>query len=133
MKIRRGDLRDVYVEDGRSAVFVNEQVIVLSEIATAILQVIPPDGSVTLEHLTNEVVAEFGPPAPPLDAGTLVTQQVHDLVAHSVLNTDEPTSNDALTPQAVQSSEGRLEASAVVLHEGVDARCCRHRRRAPGG
>lgn len=108
MRIGRGELRDVYVEDGRSAVFVNDQVIVLSDIATVILQAIPPDGSVTLEHLTNEVVAQVGPPAPPLDAGTLVTQQVHDLVAHSVLDTDEPTSDDALTTQAVQSLRDAL-------------------------
>lgn len=108
MRIRRGALRDVYVEDGRSAVFVNEQVIVLSEIATVILQATPPDRSITLEHLTNEVVAEVGPPAPPLDAGTLVTQQVHDLVAHSVLNTDEPIGDDALTPQAVQALRDAL-------------------------
>lgn len=101
MKVRRGSLQDVYVKDGRSVVFVNDQVIVLSEVATAILSVTPREGSVTLAHIAASVVAEVGRPAPPLDAHRVVARQVHDLVAHGVLVSDELPLTNPLTATSV--------------------------------
>lgn len=86
MKVRRGELLDVLVADGRAAVFVRGQVVVLSEMATAILSATPVTGSTTLEQLTAAVVEEFGPPADPGDASRLTRAQVAELVEHHVLD-----------------------------------------------
>lgn len=108
LRVGRGDLRDVFVEDGRSAVFVNEQVIVLSEIATLILQAIPAEGAVTLKQVTADVLAVVGPPEAPLDADELVSRQVHELVAHGILRTDDPPPTAGLTPRGVQGLRDAL-------------------------
>ncbi|KRF35043.1 hypothetical protein [Nocardioides sp. Soil805] len=86
MRVRRGELLDALVADGRAAVFVRGQVVVLSEMATVILTATPVTGSTTLEQLTATVVDEFGPPAPPLDALELTRAQVVELVEHHVLD-----------------------------------------------
>jgi hypothetical protein len=85
VRVRRGDLRDVLVADGRAAVFVRGHVVVLSEVATAILAATPEEGSTSLERMAAIVVEEFGDPAPPDDALHLTREHVMQLVEHHVL------------------------------------------------
>lgn len=85
MRVRRGQIRDTFTEGGRCAVFVNNQVVVLSEIATSILDAMPTQSATTLDEVTRAVVKEFGEPEPPLDATELTRHQLLDLVAHHVL------------------------------------------------
>ncbi len=90
MKVARGTLQDVYVSADRAAVMVDEQVLVLSALATSILRAVPEDGAVNLEWITANVEAEFGPPEPPETAADLTLAQVHDLAAHGVLVLENP-------------------------------------------
>ena len=85
MNIGRGELVDVYVDDGRSVVMVEESVLVLSELATAILAAVPSGATVSLGEVTDHVVQTFGPPEEPSAAEELTRQQVFELVAHRVL------------------------------------------------
>jgi hypothetical protein len=52
---------DEYVEDGVAAVFVDQQVVVVSELATELLHLIP-EGGAELEALADGLVETFGPP-----------------------------------------------------------------------
>ena len=63
MIVRRGVLTDHYVEDERSVVMVDESVLGLSPVATAILEAVPEGVDVGLATVTQHVVATFGPPA----------------------------------------------------------------------
>ena len=85
MIVRRGALTDHYVEDERSVVMVDESVLGLSPIATAILEAVPEGVDVGLPTVTQHVVATFGPPAGTESAEALTEQQIWDLVAHRVL------------------------------------------------
>lgn len=109
MRVRRGLLRDVYVEDGRAVVFVNEQVVVLSEIATVILDATPSEGTASMEHLTTEVLKVFAPPGPSFGAAELIEQQVLDLVAHHVLGTDEVRPVPEVSPASVRALRACLQ------------------------
>lgn len=127
MRVARGALRDVYIHDDRAAVFVNEQVIVLSEIATAILESVPEGNWSTLSRITSEVVAVVGTPEPPADADALIARHVHDLVAHGVLRADVIDQDQSLTPDAVEalrdclahvlSPDPRVWASPSTIHD----------------
>lgn len=101
MRFRRGPLRDVYVEDGHAAVFVNDQVVVLSEVATLILQATPLVGSTTIERVTAEVLNTVLPPEGPVNAAEVVERQVLDLVAHNVLVTTEVPEAPEITSASV--------------------------------
>lgn len=85
MIVRRGALTDHYVEDERSVVMVDESVLGLSPVATAILEAVPAGVDVGLPTVTQHVVATFGPPAGTESAEALTEQQIWDLVAHRVL------------------------------------------------
>lgn len=85
MRVRRGALLDVLVEDNRAAVFVDGHVVVLSEMATTILAATPVVGTTDLEQLTEAVVEELGPPPAPHRALDLTHGQVLELVQHHVL------------------------------------------------
>lgn len=85
MKLRRGALTDHYVEGDRSVVMVDESVLGLSPVATAILEAVPDGAVVSLLAVTEHVVEAFGPPEGPESAEELTQQQVWDLVAHKVL------------------------------------------------
>ncbi|MFC7725621.1 nucleotidyltransferase family protein [Nocardioides sp. GCM10028917] len=78
-------LTDHYVEGERSVVMVDESVLGLSPIATAILQAVPDGVTATLRAVTEHVVATFGLPEGPESAEALTEQQIWDLVAHRVL------------------------------------------------
>jgi hypothetical protein len=85
VKVGRGEFREVVTDDGRRAVSVGGRTMVLSEVATAILQALPESGGAALDAVTAAVVEAVGSPEPPLDAESLTREQVHDLVAHGVL------------------------------------------------
>jgi hypothetical protein len=70
---QRAPVLDEWDEDGRRAIFVNDQVIVVSELAAAILDRLPADADEIGEHL----VAEFG--APPGDLPVLVADFLQEL------------------------------------------------------
>lgn len=91
MRVRRGSLRDVYAEDGRCVVMVDETVVVLSELATAILEAVPDQGPTELEEISAAVVAIFGEPDAPDTAADLTLVHVHELMAHRVLIRDDVT------------------------------------------
>lgn len=94
MRVRRGDLEEVYVEDGRATVHRGGQAIVLSDVATTILQAVPPTSAISLDEITAAVVDEMGPPEPPLDAGELTRGLVLELVASQVLVDDGPAAEE---------------------------------------
>ncbi|QBX55841.1 hypothetical protein EXE58_10475 [Nocardioides seonyuensis] len=103
MRVRRGFVRDVFSEGGRTAVFVNDQVLVLSEMATVIFDATPAEATTTLEDITSAVVAEFGEPAPPTDATEATRLQVLDLVAHRVLQDGSGVAHEAFTAASVET------------------------------
>ncbi|KRF02639.1 hypothetical protein ASG88_04515 [Nocardioides sp. Soil777] len=90
-------------DGGRSAVYVDGQVIVLSEMATFILDTVPDGVAVHIDGIESSVVAEFGPPPPPGDAKMLTRGQVIDLLAHGVLIDDAPTVATAPTVRSTES------------------------------
>lgn len=102
MIVSRGPLLDLYVEGERSAVFVRDQVLVLSEIATSILLAVPESGSASLEEIVEHVVSQFGEPEPPMSATDVTRQQVHDLTAHDVLRLEQPQQSTP-SPSAVDA------------------------------
>ena len=103
MIVRRGALTDHYVEDERSVVMVDESVLGLSPIATAILEAVPDGVDVGLPTVTQHVVATFGPPDGPDSAEELTRQQVWDLVAHKVLVVvEDDGSRDGTSPSLDQ-------------------------------
>ena len=113
MKVRRGTLRDLYVDAGRAAVMVDERVMVLSEVATSILLAVPEHGSVYVHLVAAGVTETHGVPDPPLDAHTLTREQVLDLAAHKILIID----GDAASPPAdSELSEPALRALREALH-----------------
>ena len=62
MRLRRGEIVDWYVEHGESAVLVEDHVLVLSPLATRILEVVS-DGWVSREVIVDDLVDHFGAPA----------------------------------------------------------------------
>lgn len=110
MRVRRGALRDVYVEDGRSVVMVGETVVVLSELATAILDAVPGDGHAEIEQITAAVVTIFGDPDLPDTALDLTLMHVHELMGHRVLVSDDETAPPVTTstPTAVAALRSAL-------------------------
>ena len=90
MRIARGDLHDLYVEDDRAAVMVDTEVVVLSELATTILLSLPEAGEATLDEVTAAVVDTHGEPESPHEAATLVLHNVEDLARHRILVTEDP-------------------------------------------
>lgn len=85
MSWRRGDLVDMWSDGGRTAVFVHDTVVVLSEVASAILAAVPEDRTVTLAEIVEGTIAAVGAPAPPADPETIIRHQVGELVARNVL------------------------------------------------
>jgi hypothetical protein len=106
--VRRGALTDHFVEDDRSVVMVDESVLGLSPIATAILEAVPVGTEVSLQALTDHVVAIFGPPDHSQSASSLTRQQVWDLVAHNVLVVVEDEQPVDRPPAATRERPGDL-------------------------
>jgi hypothetical protein len=81
--VRRTEWHDWYVDGDESAVFVGDQVMALSALATTILRTVPEDGTAGLDDLTAALVAAYGEPEGPVDE--LVTEKVTELVERGVL------------------------------------------------
>jgi hypothetical protein len=80
--VARGELRDWYVDGEESAVFVGDQVMVLSAAATAILTEVG-DATASTDRLAAVLVAKFGEPEG--SPQELVQGVVEDLVNAGVL------------------------------------------------
>jgi len=91
VRVRRGNLRDVYAEGGRCVVMVDETVVVLSDLASAILEAVPDQGPTEVEQITAAVVAIFGEPDAPDTAADLTLVHLHELMGHRVLIRDDVT------------------------------------------
>jgi hypothetical protein len=83
---------------------VGEQVIVLSELATVILETIPGKQHVGLDEVVHAVISELGVPEPPLDARSLTNDNIHDLAAHGVLVLDTPPPDGPPTSEAATAA-----------------------------
>lgn len=108
MRVRRAAVQDAYFDGGRSAVFVDGQVIVLSEIAAAILAVTERDRYVGVDVLSKMLVRDFGQPPAPLQASVLAYEHVLDLVAHKVLESEHDVPDGKVTSSSVSALAGLL-------------------------
>ena len=137
MIVRRGALTDHYVEDERSVVMVDESVLGLSPVATAILEAVPEGVDVGLPTVTQHVVATFGPPAGTESAEALTEQQIWDLVAHRVLVVVEDDGSrdgtSSLARPSVLDSAERRPRRCGHRAAGRAAAPALRRRRAVGG
>ncbi len=88
MKVRRAAFLDEYVEGGESAVLVEDQVFVLSELATTILAAVG-DGTVDLEEVAAVLGQVFGSPPDGVDLVEATTVAVQELAARGLLETTE--------------------------------------------
>lgn len=123
MIVRRGALTDHYVEDERSVVMVDESVLGLSPVATAILEAVPEGTDVRLTTVTQHVVATFGPPAGAESAEALTEQQIWDLVAHRVLIVvEDKGSRDGTSrpfEDRVHSTDDAPESAVTALRDAL--------------
>ena len=124
MIVRRGALTDHYVEDERSVVMVDESVLGLSPVATAILEAVPEGVDVGLPTVTQHVVATFGPPAGTESAEALTEQQIWDLVAHRVLVVvEDEGSRDGTSSLLDQRGRTRPATTPKVRSPRCGTRC----------
>ena len=116
MRLRRGELVDLYAEDGRSVVMVGENVLVLSEIATEIVTSVPEDGATTLDDVTTAVVGVFGEPDPPDTAAGLTLHPETE-----VLYADDQVPHEAIRidGEPLDPAPGLL----LMLHKPVGHTC----------
>ena len=94
LTFRRTPVVDEYVEHGRSAVLVGERVLVLSEMATAVLDVVGIADATPLEVVTEALVERFGPPpgdVEPADACLEVTNVLVEQGLIESIQTRDPT------------------------------------------
>ncbi len=106
MILRRGNVTDVFTEDGRSAVMVNAQVLVLSEVASTVVAAVPGHDATEFADVVEAVVDAYGSP-PGGDPGAAVAEHVEGLIAHGVLRRDDPVPSVA-TPEAVSAVRDAL-------------------------
>ncbi len=104
---------------------VDESVLGLSPIATTILQAVSQGGVVSLDTITQHVVASFGEPEGSVSAEEITRQQIWDLVAHKVLVVADdwrireqgPSSpNRRPAPPSEDASAGAVAAVRAALH-----------------
>lgn len=94
MRLQRADLQDVEIHDGRASVTRGGEVVVLSEVATAVLESVPEGSAASLDEVAAAVVAAVGKPPPPLSAREVIRGIVRDLVANRVLAEETPAGHD---------------------------------------
>lgn len=117
-QVRRAGIRDVYTENDRSVVMVDERVLVLSPIATSILGAVRAHETVGISEIVAAVVETHGAPERPSDAEAVVRRQILDMTAHGLLvpiDEDSPTgpapaSPDALASGALAAVTGALDS-----------------------
>ena len=90
MRVRRAEVVDEYVEDGRAAVYSTRgMVVLLSELATTAWSVIGEEAWVTAEEVTTALVAAFGDPGDGHgDAGRLTEDALRSLADLALLQID---------------------------------------------
>jgi hypothetical protein len=89
MRVRRVEVVDVYVEDGRAAVYSTRgMVVLLSELATTAWSVIGEDRWVTSSDVTAALIAEHGDPGDG-NAGQLTEDALRSLAELSLVEVDE--------------------------------------------
>ena len=138
MRVQRADLQEVHLQDGRASVTRDGQVVVLSEVATAVLESVPEDSVIALEEVAIAVIAAVGKPPPPLSPLELIRSIVLDLVRHGVLVEESPAAResvgsssvsavrDALRHVVSDSSDGWIPPATV---SGADFLAAAHRHR----
>jgi hypothetical protein len=82
MRVTRGELLDWYVDGDESAVFVDGHVIVLSALATAIVDLVGEDGADEAEVVAG-LVERFGEPDG--GAGAMTRRALEDLAERKVV------------------------------------------------
>lgn len=80
----------LYASDGTVSVFVGGQVLVLSELASAVVQVLQ-DGPRTMRSLTADLIARFGPPADDPTGQASVHALTAELASLQILEIDQET------------------------------------------
>jgi len=89
MRVRRVEVVDAYVEDGRAAIYsVRGMVVLLSELATTAWSVLGEDAWTTSEHVTDALVATYGDPGDG-EAGRLTEDALRTLAEMSLVEIDE--------------------------------------------
>lgn len=83
MRVTRGDLLDWYVDGDESAVFVDGQVIVLSAVATAIIDLVGEGGADEADVVAG-LVERFGEPEDG-SAAAMTHQALQDLAERQVV------------------------------------------------
>ncbi|WP_457191267.1 nucleotidyltransferase family protein [Nocardioides sp. P5_E3] len=111
--VTRAPIRDLYEEGDRSVVMVEEQVLVLSPIATTILRSVPSGAVIDVADLVAAVVDAHGAPEPPADAEPVVRRQVIDLVAHRVLVAVDETAGDGMSATSDDDTQADRALDAV--------------------
>ncbi len=99
LRVRRAPVADWYVDGDDSAVMVGANVVVLSQLATAVLQILDGDGDgdggagdgawTDATVLTAGLVERFGEPAG-LDVHAATAAVLADLAEQQVVETDQP-------------------------------------------
>lgn len=85
MHVTRTEWHDWFVDAGESAVFVNDKVAVLSELATTLVELVGEGAD--LQALSEGLTAAFG--VPEGQPRELTRERVAELVTNGVLATDE--------------------------------------------
>ena len=89
MRVRREEVIDVYVEDGRAAVYSNRgMVVLLSELATTAWSVIGDDGWTNVEDVTAALVAAHRDPGGG-EAGRLTQDALRSLAEMSLVEVED--------------------------------------------
>lgn len=83
-RVRRTDWRDWYVDGGESAVMVGSNVVVLSELASALLEAVEEDGWTPVATVAAALREEFGDP-PGSTAAAATGVALADLAAEGVV------------------------------------------------
>lgn len=88
MKVRRAEIVDAYVEDGRAAIFVEDVVLTLSELATSAWLAIG-DAWTSVADVTRALTAEYGAPPPPADPRAATEGVLRDLASRGVVELED--------------------------------------------
>jgi hypothetical protein len=88
VRVRRTETVDVYVEDGRAAIFVDDMVLALSELATSAWFAIGDDWA-TAAEVTSALTAEYGAPPEPADPRSATEAVLRDLAARGVVELED--------------------------------------------
>jgi hypothetical protein len=89
MRVRRVEVVDTYVEDGRAAIYsMRGMVVLLSELATTAWSVLGDDAWTTSAEVTDALVATYGDPGDGA-AGRLTEDALRTLAEMSLVEIDE--------------------------------------------